>query len=57
MKKTIISIGKVLKKEEQKQINGGGSKSGKCIDEHYYCLDGSVIWVGPCHWPHIVPCF
>lgn len=54
MKKSILNVGKSLNKAEQKTVLGGGGRGG-CQDGYYFC-DGTYVWVGPCHWPHIPPC-
>ena len=58
--KNLLKLGRALNKAELKVLNGGkrggfGSHD-QCNNEYYTCNDGTLIWVGPCHWPHIAPC-
>jgi len=61
MKKSILTIGHALKKDEQKQINGGFGSSG-CLgitDEVECDNTFGCNWAGcycASHKPHIPPC-
>lgn len=53
MKKSILNIGKALKKADQKNINGGSSE---CFTP-YYCYGGfsPIVTCGTCEEYHQLP--
>ena len=56
MKKSILKIGTLLDKKQQKEVLGGDRSGIPCINGYYHCTNGQVIWVGDCNAPHIAPC-
>ncbi|MCF2876638.1 MULTISPECIES: hypothetical protein [unclassified Tenacibaculum] len=44
MKKSILNLGKILNKADQKAINGGGEVSGVCKPEFTIDMNGDKIF-------------